>query len=373
MARRTPGEGSIFQRRDGRWAGKVALPWEAGGGVKTVYGKSAAEVQAKLLEVRTTVAAGKFPGDGRTTVAAFLDSWLAQLDGKVKPATSANYRTVCAAYIAPSLGKVKLAALRAQHVERMMRELADRGLSARTQQLARSVLRRALATAIRWRLVTTNAAAESEPPKQEAGEGRALTADECRALIAAAEGEERLFVVLGLTTGARRGELLGLQWADVDLDGAELTIRRTLSAAPGGVAVGTPKTQGSARTVALPRLAVDALREHRKHQAARRLAASSWAEGDWVFTSSAGTPVHPRNLNRAFTRLCAQAGLDAELAHPHALRHTFATLGLEAGQSLDVVSKSLGHSSIRVTADVYGHVGRRRQGELADAVADQLA
>ena len=158
-----------------------------------------------------------------------------------------------------------------------------------------------------------------------------------------------------LATGLRRGEALGLKWSDVDLDAGRLVVTRQLTRVGGALVTSDTKTARSRRAVDLSAPMVESLKAHKARQAAERLAlGEAWADSGFVFTSSIGTPVDPRNCYREFRGICEAAGLGRW--HPHELRHSAASLMLAQGVKIQVVSELLGHSSIRMTADVYGHV-----------------
>lgn len=163
-------------------------------------------------------------------------------------------------------------------------------------------------------------------------------------------------VAIAAYTGARQGELLGLQWPDVDLDKGTLSIRRTLlPPVPSGERFGPPKTARSRRTVTLPTVAVAALRAHRNRQHEQRLMLGpDYAAHDLVFATALGTPYLTRNVTRSFKRLLEQANLPASIRF-HDLRHAAATNSLQADVPLKVVSERLGHSTLAITADLYTH------------------
>jgi integrase len=259
----------------------------------------------------------------------------------------------------------------------MVTAMEGSGLSANTQRLARSVLRRALRHAERDGLVTRNVAALVDGVKVPRPEGRTLTPVEARKLLASIAGHPYApLVVVLLSLGLRKGEALGLTWEDVDLDAvpATLTVRRALHKdAVGGVYLAEPKTAGSRRTLHVPAAVADTLRAHRVAQSAERLAFGAGWGGRWpnmVFTSSIGTPLDPDRVNRTVQTMTETAGLGRWT--PHELRHSAASLLLAQGVPLKVVSDTLGHSSIRVTADVYAHLLEPAKTEAADAMTAAL-
>jgi integrase len=187
-------------------------------------------------------------------------------------------------------------------------------------------------------------------------------------LLRAIEGERlEAFYVLALTTGLRRGELLGLRWDDIDLDSRQLHVRRALQRIEGKLRMVEPKTHTSRRSVVLPQLAVRALREHRKRQNRERLRlGEAWQEHGLVFASSIGTPIEPRNINRRWDELRVRVGLD--WLRLHDLRHACATFLLAAGVPSRTIMEVLGHSEIGVTMNVYAHVLPELRQEAADAI-----
>ena len=178
--------------------------------------------------------------------------------------------------------------------------------------------------------------------------------------------------VLLAHTGARRGEILGSSWDDVDLDAIELHIRRALAVVAHQAHLGDTKTADSVRTVALDARSVDVLRAHRKRQAAERLTlGAGWADTGLVFTTPTGEWLHPERVSRTFGELAARLRLP--LIRVHDLRHGWATAALTAGLPLEVVSDRLGHRTTAITADVYSHVQPEVQGDAAERVAALFA
>jgi integrase len=233
-----------------------------------------------------------------------------------------------------------------------------------------AILRAALQHALREDLVGRNVAKLVVVAGGDSGEVVPLSVEEARGLLAAAEGT-RLYALwaVALAVGLRRGEALGLRWQDADLDKGELRVVQTLQRVDGRLQFVPPKSERSRRRVPLPAVTVAALIEHRG-QAEREAASRGECvlPGDVVFTSSIGTPLGPRNANRAFSNLLVVAGLRPTRLHD--LRHTCASLLLAQGVSPRVVMETLGHSAIAVTMNTYGHVMPLAQREAADRMND---
>ena len=200
-----------------------------------------------------------------------------------------------------------------------------------------------------------------------------LSATEARRLLEAARGDrhEALYVV-AIHTGMRRGELLGLRWKDVDLEGSTIRVRRTLTREGNGYALGEPKTEKSRRTLRLTQRAVDALRSHRASQAQEKLRAGSlYRDEDLVFAGEGGGFLNPSNLRqRSFAPLLKRAGLDQITFHD--LRHTCASLLFQKNAHPKFVQELLGHASVAITLDTYSHMLPGMGGEAADAMGGAL-
>lgn len=211
-----------------------------------------------------------------------------------------------------------------------------------------------------------NVATLVDLPRVERDDVAALSLADARAVVDAMRGDRlEAVVTVALATGLRQGEALGLRWQDVELDEGVIHVRHALQRMGGTVQLVEPKTKRSKRTVALPASAVTVMREHRKRQLQERLwAGSRWQEGDFVFTSTIGTPMTGADLTRRFQALLAAAGLPRMRFHD--LRHGAASLLLAQGVPPRVVMEMLGHSTITLTMDVYSHVIPDLRREAAD-------
>jgi integrase len=255
------------------------------------------------------------------------------------------------------------------HLNAIYADLLQRGLSARTVLHVHATIRRALADAARWGMVPRNVALLASPPRPGRPELQVWTAAELRAFLAHVE-DDRLYALwlLASSTGMRRGELLGIQWPDVDLGRARIAVRRSLVTVGHEVVVSEPKTAKGRRSVALDPATVAGLKAWRKNQAAERLAwGPAWTDSGLVYTREDGRPLHPREVTRAFSRHVLAAGVP--IIRLHDLRHTHATLALAAGVHPKVVQERLGHANIAITLDTYSHAVPALEEQAARTVA----
>lgn len=422
--RRGRGEGSIVKRSDGRWMARVDLGWRNGKRhYKAIYGRTRRQAANGLRDALKAAQDGCLVVDERQTVEQFLTRWLQDVAlSRVRPRTYASYEATISRHIRPYLGKERLVQLTPQQIQSWLSVLERAGVTATSRRYARVVLRNALNTALRWRLLSRNPATLVDVPRATSREIQPLDGDQARQLLTAAKGSElEAFVALGLSCGLRRGEILALKWTDVDLEAATVHVkgaiqrfggdpaarrpllserkrlkkalvdaqaggssveaqtqilqqlrklREALTAVKTSLQVVEPKSTRSHRKIALPNVAVTALRAHRVRQLERRLAAgSAWTEQGFVFTTGIGTPIEPRRVTRDFKVLLKGAGLPAIRLHD--LRHSCATLLLAEGVNPRVVMETLGHSQISLTLNTYSHVlpaVRRDAAQRMDAV-----
>lgn len=351
--RRGSGEGSVYEW-DGRWRGAIDLGWENGKRRrKYVSGRTQAEAIEAMRKARQDLERG-IETDGTMTVEKWLNHWLATVvDGRVhSDATRSNYETMVRVHLAPKLGRVALSKLTPEQVDRFLAEKAREGYSRSTVARLRTVLADALRHAEGRGLVARNAGALSVMPKlAPAVERRSLTPEQAQALMRAA-ANERLgpLLILGLVAGLRPGELTGLLWSDVDLDGSPptLSVSGSMKRVPRETGRGYVLRRGDVkrstagqRTVALPELAVSALRSHRARQASERLAAGElWDDQGLVFSTELGTALDPSGVRRIFARTARRAGIEG--GFPYLLRHTAVSLLLDAGAGIEEVADLLG-------------------------------
>jgi integrase len=236
-------------------------------------------------------------------------------------------------------------------------ELADAGLSARSIGHTHRVLHRALGQAVQWNMIPRNPCDGATAPRATRTEMKVLTPEQVRAILAATtEHPAHALYALAITTGMRAGELLGLQWGDIDLHAGRLTVQRALQQQnEAGLVFVMPKTARSRRMILLSQRAIDALRIHRDGQSFRRKqAGTTWRDLDLVFAGPTGGPVDPSWSRQTFYAALDAAGIPRVRFHD--LRHTAATLALMQGVHPKVVSDMLGHGTIGLTLDIYSHL-----------------
>jgi integrase len=239
-------------------------------------------------------------------------------------------------------------------------------------QFIHAVLRNALQHAVREELIMRNVAKLVQVTTPAYGRGQGLSAAMAK-LVLKELRPHRLYAlyVLAMTLGLRRGELLGLHWAAVDLDKGTLTVSTNLQRVGGELRIVPPKTRTSERTLPLPPLALEALREHGERQAQERAAAGErWKEHGLVFPSRIGTPYEPDNLRRSWGPVRRKFGLTHRF---HDLRHTCVTLLLDLGVPPHVVMQIAGHSDVDVTMNVYAHASLEEKRRALERLSEALA
>jgi integrase len=294
----------------------------------------------------------------RQTVGHYLDWWLNDVvSPKLAPKTIKAYSDVVRLHLAPELGSIELGKLTPQVVTSLLRKKERDGLSPRSVAMIREVLRGALNTAVKMQMIERNAAALAQSPRQVKAERRMLSPEEGRRLLNVVECDRLAALYrLALTLGMRQAEILGLRWADVDLDAGMLRVRQTLQRIGGETYIKEPKTARSRRTLALTPSLVAALLAHRDRQEfERKRAGADWHESGLVFTSTIGTPLDARNLTREYKRHLVAAALPIELRF-YDMRHAAASLLVADGLPITAVSAMLGHALTSTTLNTYAHV-----------------
>ena len=374
------GMGTVVKRADGRFHAAVYVLTPTGHKKrKYVYGRTWDEVNDKRLELLDNNRRGVPSVASSMPLGEYLDHWLDEVAvHDLRASTFTRYRALVRDYITPQLGKKRLNRLSTSDVRRLMVTLSrakgksGRVLSPRTLQFVHAVLRSALQHAVREELIGRNVVKLVSPPRSAPSEVTPLAPAVARQFLVVASDHwlVALWLVL-ITTGLRRGEVLGLAWSDVDLDAGTMRVRRTVQKLDGEFVFGEPKSARSRRALTLPQVCVVALRRQPAITAERAVGPQSRVPGqprDLIFTATSGRPVEPRSVNVAFDRLLVRAGVPH--ARVHDLRHTCATLLLSEGASDREVMEQLGHSSIGITMNTYAHVldeSKRRMASSMDS------
>lgn len=367
-SKKANGEGTVYRRPNGRWAGQCYVTQTDGRRVRrTLTGATKREVEKKIAELVEREAEGRRVAPADLTVERYLREWLTQVVAhRVRDNTLSAYRFQAERYLIPDLGRKRLTALSARDLRHYFESLRARQVGARTVGYVHATLRAALEDAVREELLDRNVAKLVRVPRPPKVEREPLSVDEVKVLLRHSR-EDRLFaliVVLALL-GVRRSEALGLTWADVDLDAGWLQVRRGLQRIDGRLVSMPTKTTRSRRTIPLPGMVVEALARHRDAQEKERVQlAEKWPDLGFVFTTPIGTPIDPRNCTRIVQNACRDAGL--RVVRLHDFRHGCVSVLLGLGVPPRTAMDIAGHSTIEMTMNVYGHVTLDEKREALD-------
>lgn len=372
--RRGSGEGSIYQRKDGRWAASISL-----GGLKrkTIYAKTRREVQDLLHKALHEQKQGLLVTGPRQPLKQYLKQWLEEIHkASIRPRTYERYEEIIRLHLVPTLGYVPIQKLSPQQVQALLARKLTEGFAPKTVSCIYGVLHTALKDAVRWELVGRNVCDLVTAPRKVDHEIQPLTPRQIRLFLEAVKGHrfEALFT-LALATGMRQGELLGLKWQDIDLAGNTLQVRRIQSRVPRllgkGYVEAETKTRKSRRSILIAGFALDALKAHQlRQQELRARVGDRWQARDLVFCTRRGTPLNPSHIRDALREVLEQAHLP--LIRFHDLRHSTATFLLSLKVQPKVVQEILGHSQISMTMDIYSHVLPTMQKEAMDQLSKAL-
>ena len=352
------------------------------------------EAQEALDQLKVDKKHGKLVSPAKVTVREFLeDEWLPAAKRRLAQSTWESYERNVRHHIVPNIGGVQLQALDGGALDRLYAQLLESGrkrgnqspgLKPRTVRYVATILHAALKDAVKWRKVQVNAADQATPPSAKsakAPEMKTWTGAELATFLQRTAddryGKPWLFLA---TTGCRRGEALGLRWSDVDLEASSAAIRQQVIPLPKASGTGreariVPGTKtDDARVIELDRRTVAMLRAWKAEQNGERLAVGAgYRDHDLVFARPDGDPFHPEAFSKTFDRrLRQEAFADLPTIRLHDLRHTWATLALEAGVDVAIVSKRLGHSSPVVTWSTFQHVRKGMQSDAAERVAEAI-
>jgi len=377
---------TVRKRRDGLWGAIVDGPPHPDGRRNQVriQKRTRAEAQEAMLAIQQERLARQEAARGGPTLGEFMARWATSCLPNLAAKTAVRYQGIIDKYLADDpISAIPVRDLTDQDIrdwEARVRQKPGRSgptLSTRSLRHVAALLRQVLKAAVEWGETDANPALKVPLPslRREPEKIKAWRPDEVRRYCtemasssAANAGFWLLVTILALTTGLRRGELAGLMWSDIDLEGRTLTIRRTRL--DPGTETGPPKTAGSGRTIDLSDHAVACLRDLRSLQEAdRSILGTAWADTGFVLVLADGQPPNPDSITRRFRRDCERLGL----MYPtiHGLRHTFATTALE-NNAVHVVSRILGHSDVSTTLSTYAHVLPGDTAQAMENVSDRL-
>ncbi len=365
--RRGNNEGSIFRRKDGRWVAEISL----NGRRITKYGKSQKECRGWIKEMLNKIERGLTFDGMQLSLERYMESWLSGKALARRVTTVSKYRRYAELHILPMIGKMRLQAITPAHVRAIYMRMQMEGRGARTIQLVHVTLHCAFAQAVREGLIGHNPLDAVERPKVDTQQFQVLTEEQARTFLAASKGHslETLFY-LALTTGMRKGEILGLMWSDVDWDKGILRVERQLQQAGIGSATLTPtKTKAGRRQIKLGKGALAMLTAHRQRQESQKdLTRDRWQEHGMIFTTSIGTYMDQTKVSREFKGILKRAGLPDIRFHD--LRHTSISLLLDIGTPINTVQSRAGHTKASVTTDIYGHAMAHSQEVAAERIEE---
>jgi integrase len=335
------------------------------------------EAQQKLTELMAAVAKGAYVPRSSITVGEHVVERIERWErlGKISGKTAERYRELHENQIAPHLGTILLQGLKSSAIERWHATLktggrkdGTGGLSALTIRHAHRLLSKALKEAARHDLVVRNVASDEAPPRVEREEVTILTGQQVRDVVEALRGTPVYTkVIVGLFTGVRRAEILGLRWSRVDLDAKVISVREAVEETNAGLRLKEPKSKAGKRDITLPDIVVDTLRDYRRQQLEQRLALGlgKLADDVLIFARLDGLPESPRVLSKRWAALAKEMKLSVTF---HALRHTHASMLIDAGIDIVKISKRLGHANVSTTLDVYAHLFAAKEDKSAAAI-----
>ena len=378
MGRRKNGTGGVSYRKDGRWEARVVIGYDEKGLPKTknVLAHTKGECLQKLKALKETLSVEEKPKYGKNmTFGEWIDFWFREFcSPRLKDSTKQTYGYRIYQQIIPNLGHIPLNELKTTDLQAfyahlktdgrlIRRELNGNGVSDSYVRGIHASCNAALNKAVEEGLICKNPAGECKLPPKRYAEMKVLTHEEIHRMLvqAKAEGLFELFF-LDLSTGLRRGEVLGLQWDDVDFEKKELHIKRQVTRVEGKLTVSTPKTKRSARPVPLADLTLYVLSEYKKS-----------ATSKWLFPS----PVNPENprepaaCRKRLSKILERAG--CKHVRFHDLRHTFATMALENGIDIKTLAEILGHTTVATTINTYTHSTAEMQAAAAKKIDYAIA
>ncbi|MCC7130131.1 MAG: hypothetical protein B6D39_04800 [Anaerolineae bacterium UTCFX2] len=353
-------EGSIHQRKNGTWRAQICLE-----GQRLSYtARTKLECQDWIKKTIRQIDQGMTFASTTVIFGDFLKIWLGSTKSSLCQRSWEHYDQLIRTYVLPHLGSVKIKDLQPDQIQRLYNHLLSSEVGIHTVIKIHAVIHNALEQAVKTGLANRNPADAVIPPREPVKEMMVLDDSQAsRLLVAAQRSRMEALLYLAVTTGMRQMEILGVKWSDLDWIKKTLKVERQLIRGE-GVQFSQPKTRYSRRTIVLGKTTLEVIGRHYDRQnEIRKKAGEGWTENGLIFTTANGNPIHFRNLMRDFKNLLQAAGLP--MIRFHDLRHTAASLMLNNGVPVIVVSRRLGHARPSITLDVYGHLIPGMQEEAA--------
>ena len=389
--RNAKGGGTIRQRSDGRWEARYTAGRDPGTGrqvQRSVYGKTQAEVRKKLTQAVNSIDEGLYIEPNKLTVSSWLDTWLKEYLGNVKPRTVDSYKSMCENHLKPNLGAIKLSKLDTPTIQKLYNQLykgtGGKQVSARTLKNIHGVLHKALKQAVLVGYLKFNASDSCILPKFTKKEIQPLEDTEISAFMEAVQGHKYETVYhVTLFTGMRQGEVLGLSWECVDFNRGTILVNKQLQLIRGGgghyVLLSTKNDKS--RLITPAPSVMQALRAWRAKQTEWQLkAGQAWQNQielmdtgkryELVFTNEIGRYLSPLTVYKNYKKIVDSIGIPE--ARFHDLRHSFAVVSLQSGDDIKTVQENLGHHAAAFTLDTYAHVTEKMKNESANRMENYI-
>jgi len=372
MAKRANGEGSIRRRPDGTWESRLVI----NGKRRSAYGKTQAEVRLKLRNMQNAKDACLNVTASEMTVSEWLSIWMRDYRNSIKDSTKATYWSDIKLHILPYIGKIKLSSLTSEKVQRMYNKLVADGISPKSVKNTHGILHKALDQAVKLKYIAGNVSDNCEIAATGKKEMQPIKDGNLRTFLGKIRGNRcEDMLIVAVFTGMRESEIIGLSWDCIDFERKQIRIYRQLSKErkKGGAYVFTDLKNKKARSFSAADIVFDTLMRVKQAQEQQKAACSEGWDNphNLVFTDARGKHICTNTLYMNFKRVVRKMGMPDVRFHD--LRHTFATLSIEAGNDIKTISTSLGHATTAFTMDVYGHVSDKMQRESAQRMQAYLS
>lgn len=372
-SKRANGEGSIYKRKDGRWSGQVSgeiNPFTGKIRRVTVYGKSRNEVQNKVRKLLNDRESGISIGQDKITLETWLSTYLNNYKKQmVRESTFIRYESIINLHIRPNIGKIQLRTLKTSDLQTLYNKLISK-FSLSVVKLSHSIIYQSLKQAVKENILPRNVAENTLIPRKQKKEVRPLKKEDIADFIRVNKDNKYFLpVFLSLATGMRRGEILALLWENVNLDKGYIQISKSISLGKHNrVTIVDCKTEKSKRIVPLPEVIIKELKRHKSEQLKNKLRMGTlFQDNGLVFSQKHGGYLTTACFHKNFKRMLRESGISTDIRF-HDLRHTYATMLLEAGENPKTIQELLGHANISTTLNIYSHVSCRLKEKAAEKI-----